>query len=199
MQNGARLPRSRMRCFLAIPLGAEVQSALEQMSCRLRSHPWAGRLRWVPAEQWHITLAFLGELSPEKAGELRKKLAEGFREAALGAFALRSRAPCFFPHQGCRPRLLVLPVEPVPPLLRAAAVARRAAAHCGLVLEERRYWPHVTLARLRSGHRAEPLPSQRLDSEAGVTVEIFCSVAVLYESRLSHAGAEHRVLAEFGF
>lgn len=48
-----------MRLFIGIPLAADVVRELAALTARLRS-PSDG-LRWSAAEDWHITLQFLGQ------------------------------------------------------------------------------------------------------------------------------------------
>ena len=54
--------------------------------------------------------------------------------------------------------------------------------------EERPFWPHVTLARVRKGERARPLD---LEPPAD---EFVASEVTLYRSRLSPKGASYEAL-----
>src|SRR3954451_16592056 len=71
-----------MRLFVGLPLPAEYQAMLAALDPKLRG------LRWLPAEQLHLTMSFLGEVTEEPAAELRAQLA-----------AIRV-APFFLPLQG---------------------------------------------------------------------------------------------------
>ena len=63
-----------MRLFIAIPLGAAVETELKRLTARLR--PAAPDLRWSHPEAWHITLQFLGNANEEQYACLLPRLSE---------------------------------------------------------------------------------------------------------------------------
>ena len=98
----------------------------------------------VPAENFHLTLAFLGEqrepVVDEMADALSGIAADTFDVviAGLGTF-------------GAAPRILFAEVAVSPPLSALRKRVRRAAAECGIDLPSERFRPHVTLARMGRG------------------------------------------------
>ena len=111
----------------------------------------AGRadLRWTSRELWHITLAFLGEVSEDSLGRLQPRLeraalrhrAFGLSLAGAGAFPSQARANVLWSGlSGDRKALGELAMS-------VSAGARRAGA--APPDPGRRYRPHVTLARCR--------------------------------------------------
>ena len=137
-----------MRLFVGL---APPQAALDDLdtSCApLR--PGRDDLRWTSRELWHITLAFLGEVSEESLVRLlprleraaRRHLAFGLSLAGAGAFPSPARANVLWSGlSGDRKALGEL-------ALSVGAGARRAGAPPPD--EGRRYQPHVTLARCRT-------------------------------------------------
>lgn len=104
--------------------------------------------RWVPPEQWHLTLAFLGEVRPERVPELTRRMQLAARRhqpfelelAGLGAFSSRRRAQVLWAGVGgARPELRALADS-------VTAGARRSK----IAVDERRYRPHITLGRSRT-------------------------------------------------
>jgi 2'-5' RNA ligase len=99
--------------------------------------------RWVPEENYHVTLRFIGEASRPLAEEIDHAL------AALKApsFALTLAGIGTFAKSG-RSRSLWLGAERSEPLERLQAKIETAMQRCGLEPERRRFQPHLTLARL---------------------------------------------------
>lgn len=108
-------------------------------------------LRWVPSEQMHITLAFLGEVTPEQCPELERRLArvsERYAPMTLhlaGAGRFGSRA------------LFLRPAGDLVPLGRLGDSAGAAARRAGLKLQDRPFRAHLTLARARPGADLGPM------------------------------------------
>ena len=66
-----------MRAFVALTPPAAALAELEAAVAPLRAaHP---DLRWTPATQWHLTLAFLGEIDERMLPELTERLARAAR------------------------------------------------------------------------------------------------------------------------
>jgi len=168
-----------MRLFV----GLDLPWSLREQIATLTRVGIAGA-RWVPAENYHITLRFIGETPGHRAEEIDLALAglraRGFSLTltGVGTFA-----------KGGRTTTLWVGVERNEQLERLQTKIETALQRCGLEAERRRFQPHVTLARLDSPHeakiisyvqahnlfRAEPLPvehftlfSSRLGKEASV-------------------------------
>jgi RNA 2',3'-cyclic 3'-phosphodiesterase len=136
-----------MRLFVAITPPAAVLDELESAVAPLRAQ-WP-ELRWAGHEAWHLTLAFLGEVSENTATALAPRL-----ERAAGrhpCLSLSFGAGGAFPTSG-RARVLWAGIDGDRAALTAlagsvAAGARRAGA--GPPDEGRKFRPHITLARCR--------------------------------------------------
>ncbi|WP_020578080.1 RNA 2',3'-cyclic phosphodiesterase [Actinopolymorpha alba] len=147
---------ARMRLFVAVVPPARVLDDVAEMVERLRALPGVDeRFRWTLPAQWHLTLAFLGDVSEEVLPELERRLAR----AAEGSDPLRLlvRGGGGF---GSARRARVLwtgidgDVEPLRQLARSVGAACRRS---GLDVPEGRFRAHLTLARLR-----EPSDVRRL-------------------------------------
>lgn len=174
-----------MRLFIAIDLPAELKRILWMLRCDL---PGA---RWVPPEQMHLTLAFLGEVGEEKIGSLSDELLQ-IRHLP---FSLSFTSPGCFPNRQ-HPRVLWVGLAPQPRLTQLAAAVQAAILACGLPVEERPFSPHLTLARLKipGPRKVEVFLDQSLPAFLPVwPVEEF----TLFASRLTPSGAEHLPLARF--
>ena len=105
-----------------------------------------GGVRRVPAENLHVTLAFLGYTADERLPEVASAAASAAAE--VDPFRLAFAAAGRFPERG-RPRVLWLAVAEGRETLLAlgSAVARELRVR-GLRFDDRPLSPHLTLARL---------------------------------------------------
>ncbi|MFJ8311115.1 MULTISPECIES: RNA 2',3'-cyclic phosphodiesterase [unclassified Streptomyces] len=132
-----------VRAFIAL---APPDDAKEELARELRpaydAHP---RMRWNRIEDWHITLAFLGELPVATIALLRPPLAD--LAAARGPLELALRGGGHFDE-----RVLWSGIDgDLEGLHGLAAEVRAIAKECGIAFEDRPLRPHLTLARTRRG------------------------------------------------
>jgi 2'-5' RNA ligase len=177
-----------MRCFIGIPVRQEAVPELARVQTALEVG------RDVDPENWHITLAFLGDQPEAVLEELHESLAQ------LGAptFEVTLKGVDIFGSQ--TPRALVALVEPTPDLVALRRAVRGLVYQAGIELPRARFRPHVTLARF--SRRMTMLETQRIagvleaygDLDAGrLGVERF----TLYRSHLGEGGAWYEVLADY--
>ena len=126
-----------MRLFVALDLPFETRCRLLELASGL-----AGA-RWLPPQNYHVTLRFLGEMPPHRAEEL---------DAALAAlrgrrFALQLGGVGVFEKAG-RPQALWAGVERSQQLDHLQTKIETAVQRQGFEPERRRFTPHVSLARL---------------------------------------------------
>lgn len=139
-----------MRAFVALIPPAAV---LAELATALRpvqtSHPG---LRWTPAGQWHLTLAFLGEIDGDALDEgvlpdLTARLTRAAHRHPPQELALRGAG-----RFGDR----VLWTRVRGDLRALAASVGAAARRCHIAVEDRPYRAHLTLARARPGTDLRP-------------------------------------------
>ncbi|WP_297206332.1 RNA 2',3'-cyclic phosphodiesterase [uncultured Pluralibacter sp.] len=137
--------------FFALSLPDEIQQQI--ISWRAASFA-DGAGRPVAAANLHLTLAFLGEVSPEK-------------QRALSAMAGRIRQPGFTltlddAGQWLRSRVVWLGTrQPPRGLLQLANMLRAQAARSGCYQSPRPFHPHITLLRDAASAVAIPPPGFR--------------------------------------
>ncbi len=145
--------------------------------------------RWIDPENYHLTLRFIGDIDDALAEEIASLL----DQVARPRFALRIDGLDSF--GGNRPRAVVAAVAPVAELVELQAEHERIMQRVGLQ-PERKYRPHVTLARLRdtsSRQVAEFLSLKQPFRSPSFSVSRF----VLYSSRASVGGGPYVVEAEY--
>jgi 2'-5' RNA ligase len=138
-----------MRLFVAVTPPPEALDELRAATEAMRSaHP---QLRWSLPTQWHLTLAFLGEVGDEARTDL---------SARLDRTAARHPPMRLALHGAGRfgDRVLWTRVAGDVVALRGLAASVRAAARRARVdVEDRPYRAHLTLARGRDGADLRPL------------------------------------------
>jgi RNA 2',3'-cyclic 3'-phosphodiesterase len=134
-----------VRVFTALYPSSAAVADLERVVDPLRSAH--ADLTWTHAEQWHLTLPFHADIGADQVRRLERTVA---RCAAIrDATSARFRGGGAFPSR-TQGRILWVGVEPADRAL--ADLQRNLTARLrrqGWPLEERRYRPHLTLARSR--------------------------------------------------
>lgn len=123
-----------MRLFVALAPPPEVLAHADRALTPVRER-WP-EVRWVPAERWHLTLAFYGEVPDEKVAGTQRMLER--RLAGHTSLELRLRGAGQFSR-----RAVWLGVDG-----EVLALRRLARA---VTCERRPYRPHLTVGRLRGG------------------------------------------------
>jgi len=171
------------RLFTALEIPFEIGQSLALLRGGL---PGA---RWVAPENYHLTLRFIGDIDDTLAEEIADLLDKVERPA----FDLQIDGLDSF--GGNKPRAVVAAVPAVTQLVELQADHERIMQRIGLQ-PERKYKPHVTLARLRdtsSRQVAEFLSTRQPFRSSSFPVSRF----VLYSSRASVGGGPYVIEAEY--
>jgi RNA 2',3'-cyclic 3'-phosphodiesterase len=137
---------SMLRAFIAIELPAELQKAISQCIGQLQKTAGKSGVRWVLVENIHLTLKFLGEVSPSSVDLIQQMLST---EANLHSrFQITVGQLGAFPNPR-RPRVIWLGVDAPPELAALQRGIESAAAKLGYPPEDRSFSPHLTLGRVR--------------------------------------------------
>ncbi len=178
---------SNKRLFVAIPLPDNIREQLASMSADV-----AGA-RWLPREQMHLTLRFIGEVDRATF----RAIASALKGISQTSFRLKLIGVGYFPNAR-RPRVIWVGVNDELKLERLNGKVEAILREVGLPSENRKYKPHVALARLKS-------PSKEKVRDFLVTHARFKSQTFsvegfnLYSSQLGASGAVHTIEAAFAF
>jgi 2'-5' RNA ligase len=139
-----------IRAFIAIDLPLHIQQQLAVILEQLRK-PEATAVRWVPAQNIHLTIKFLGDVSPANLEILTRILkAEVSR---YRPFEIQIGGLGAFPSVR-RPRVIWVGVEAPPTLQSLQRSIETETVRLGYPVEERPFSPHLTLGRV--AHNASP-------------------------------------------
>ena len=175
-------PGPKVRLFAALDLPDEARTELARWAGTARGVPG---VRLLPAESFHMTLCFLGwrdEGEADRIAELVAGCASPVPGLTLGRVA-------WLPPR--RPRVLAAEVVDGEGALVALQerVSSVLAAEAGYEPEQRRYRPHVTVARLRGG------PDRPPALRAPAPVAFTGAAVTLYRSHLGRAGARYEAVS----
>lgn len=173
------------RLFVALELPSEVQAALAGLCHGLPS------ARWVEEGSFHLTLAFLGDVQGPAVDAVR----EGLHAVRGDPFELQLKGVGHFPPRGA-PQVVWAGVEDGASVRSLAEHVGRCLRRVGVRTEERRFLPHVTLARLRDTPLTDLL---HFIEQRALWRAPPCSVTdfQLYSSVLGREGARHSVEASY--
>jgi 2'-5' RNA ligase len=132
-----------VRLFVALNLPKKERERIHRASRPLREHELP--VRWVPAENYHLTLKFLGEVRSERVEPIAAVLAHV--ATSCPSFTAELSGFGAFPTIR-RPSVLWLGVEPTPALRCLKQDVEWALADLGFERETRAFHPHLTLGRV---------------------------------------------------
>lgn len=139
-----------IRSFIAIPLTGEVQRAARKLARELQGEK--DGMRWVPDDNLHLTMKFLGDVVDRDVPQVCKVMRECCE--AIDPFELKLEGTGGFP-SGDRPRVVWAGItEGGESLIDLVTRLELGLAKLGFKPEPRDYRPHLTLGRVRSGSRA---------------------------------------------
>lgn len=174
-----------IRLFVALSVPDDVAEGLSRLG---NGVPGA---RWVHPDNYHLTLRFVGNVDGD--------VAEDVHDALMGVFAdgfdLQLDGLTWFGAKR-KPNAIVACADKTPALLHLQKKVESAVARAGLGPDDRKFMPHVTLARLKgaSAESVDRYCAERADYRSRVfTIDQF----TLYSSFLSHTGAIYTPEADY--
>lgn len=185
-----------MRLFAAVDLDETARTAAagstRALATRLATADVPAPVRWVPPEQLHFTLRFLGEVSEGQAESVRRALGVPWKTSAFSAGLAGLE---FFPRSGA-PRVIWLGLdEGREQMATLKSELDDRLVSVGFESETRPFRAHLTLGRV---NRAVAVPGPELRALfSGYRPEATRWVVdrvTLYESRVSFRGATHHVV-----
>jgi 2'-5' RNA ligase len=136
---------SMLRAFIAVEIPSEIQQKIHRETANLRKgiDPL---VRWVPSQNMHLTLKFLGDVSPNSLEFIKQMLRTEAEKIAC--FEIHCAGLGAFPNLK-RPRVLYVGIQ-APAALDGLARGIESASHrLGYEPEEHPFSAHLTLGRVR--------------------------------------------------
>lgn len=174
-----------MRCFIAVDLPDEARAALSEARQRLKDVPAKLSL----ARDFHLTMKFLGEITPAKMEAVKSRLAN----VKFKAFAARLSKVGFFA-SGRVVRVVWAGIEPQDEFIELQQLIDEALE--GEFPKEKNFKPHLTLARVKLVQDRKGF-SESLQKTAVSPAEFTVGSFKLKQSTLGTNGATYDDLAVY--
>jgi RNA 2',3'-cyclic 3'-phosphodiesterase len=192
------MPETHIRAFIAIVLPEPIQQGLERLIQQLNAIRITG-VRWIPPQNIHLTLKFLGETARSDLKTLEALLNHSVKN--FTPFDITLSGVGAFPNPR-RARIVWAGVQSPPELSQLQKNIESQTTVIGIPSEERPFSPHLTFGRVNKNITPPELAalaaalSKINPHEVGrFTVDHF----TLYRSDLRSAGAVYTPLARFVF
>jgi 2'-5' RNA ligase len=148
--------------------------------------------KWVSDDKLHITLRFIGDAD----GNAFRSIESALRSVTFVPFALKLKSTGFFPPRGA-PKVLWCGVSRSEELMSLQKQVERVLTEkAGIPHEDRKFSPHITIARL-NGASDEKLARFLSINALFETEEFTVSSIALYSSVLKRDGAVYTKEAEY--
>ncbi len=137
-----------IRSFVAIDLPVKIQNRLNKVSEQLQERLDDVPIRWVPVENIHLTLKFLGDVSESNLEVLKdvlKTVVSNHEKFVISVGGLGA-----FP-KASRPRVIWIGIEAPEELAVIQRNIESETARLGYAREKRAFSPHLTLGRVSRG------------------------------------------------
>lgn len=177
-----------IRSFAALRLAKEARDELALCASGLKSLDKKEEIRWMPSDNYHLTLCFFGDIEPERIDLLKSDLAGRLAKFPAANVAISDIS--FFPFSP-NPRVVAGIVRATDRLKSLKTAVDQAARNRGIPLEKKGFKPHVTLGRIRGRFR----PKMKIVPRA---LALNCQVTklTLFQSVLSPKGATYLPLCD---
>jgi len=173
------------RLFVGLDIPDSIRESLFDMTSGIPG------VRWIPDENYHITLRFIGEVDRHMAEEVHYALSS----VSIPAFDLQLSGIGTFEDRK-RTKSLWVGVEKSPELIRMQETVERALVKAGMSRETRRFFPHITLGRCRDVAEldiARFIQAHNLYRSPKIPVSEFC----LFSSILTADGSHYTIEADY--
>jgi 2'-5' RNA ligase len=183
-----------LRSFIAVEIPAEIQVAIAHHTAALREALPKPLVRWVDPQNVHLTLKFLGDVSPANL----ERLAEGLKveAAAHQPFSMSVGEIGAFPTPR-RARVIWIGLEAPAALAALQHGVEAIAARLGYTAEKRPFSPHLTIGRV--GQNLSVADQQRLRAaleaaSVGALGEVHVEALHIFKSDLRPTGSVYTCL-----
>jgi len=176
-----------LRAFIAIEIPEEIKTQIGSQTAGLRQ--MVGRsVRWVSLENIHLTLKFLGDISPANIEFLTQALKTEVSQYL--SFEINMDHLGAFPNLR-RPRVIWIGLDAPADLARLHHSLETAAARLGYASDDKPFSPHLTIGRIRdrlSAQEAQSLREALENTKIGSLGKFVVKSVNLFQSELKPAG-----------
>lgn len=178
-----------LRVFLASEIPTPLQDTIKLATTSLRKNLGGDLIRWVPIHNVHLTLIFLGDISPSSLDLIKQMMTT--EAAQIPAFEMQVEGLGSYPNSR-RPRVVWVGLNAPAALSYLQHALEVAAARLGYTPEEREFNPHLTIGRVRQNISTADLQKIRTlleDTKIGILGKAYVDGVHLFKSDLQPSGS----------
>ena len=185
----SRMHSKTIRAFYAIKLNEQTRAATQQVVEKLKSLEWSQFVRWIPVNNLHITMRFLGDVTHQQLEQMNAAFTEKLENSA--PFSIEFKEPRLFPHFR-KPKVVAILIPHNEEMARLAELLEQCAIDAGLEPQTRQFKAHLTLGRCNKSFpkriKIDPMP---------LALNLPVNSVSLYQSLLSESGPTYIELKTF--
>ena len=170
------------RLFIAINFKPSIIEAIQNICFGIKN------ARWVPEEQMHLTLRFLGNCD----GKQFNDILDALKQVNVNNFSLSPEGVGYFPPRR-NPRVLWVGVRHSPELNALRKSIDKNLSSIGIPQERKKFHPHITVARMRDNTPPSAIIPFLTQNNLFKTDSSPVKEFYLYSSVLRQEGALHRI------
>lgn len=133
------------RTFIALPIKPETE--MVKAVGAISGNDWKAQIKWVVPEQWHFTLAFLGDTFP-KTETVVKKILQNVVNDPVDPIQVCFNTIGVFPALR-NPKVIWVGIEENPSLKDFARRVYQGLFSGGVLFDSKPFVPHLTIGRVR--------------------------------------------------
>jgi len=179
-----------IRAFIAVEIDNQTKQKISELISDLKKSN--ADVKWITENQMHLTLKFLGNIDENKVADISNALSRIADN--LSAFTINFSGLGAFPGMN-HPRVVWLGVNKgAESLIKLNEKIETAMEKTGFKKENRKFEPHLTLARIRSSKNISNLI--KLIDEVNFSAENDTHIdkLVLFQSTLNPKGALYKII-----
>jgi 2'-5' RNA ligase len=177
-----------IRCFLAIILNGHTKKQLSRIQTDIRAT--GIQAGWPSAQNFHLTLKFLGDMHEQELPGIKKILSEAVADKRR--FDITFNKLGVFPNARHPKIIWIGPDKPNPELITLQQKIESRLNDDLRLVKEKRFSPHITLSRVR--HYSKPDAVTKAIGIKTGSIKIAVDKIHLIKSRLLPSGAVHTSL-----
>lgn len=182
-----------MRAFLGIEITQELREQIAGLQQHFQTS--GADITWTAAENLHLTLKFLGEITKEQAGQIKQAMIS--RLSTIDPFKITLRGAGGFPTLEAARVIWVGMSHGKEDLKKLAQAVEKACGPLGFPMEEKPFKAHLTIGRVRSmrGHKrlVKQIEGISFRGKSPWPIES----VTLFHSELTRKGPIYSPLAQF--
>ena len=171
------------RIFFAVDIHPD--DTITTLMLDIRNHLTGEKIKWIPADQLHLTLKFLGDTPEDRIQSMISAVYAQLSEVPVMTLHLFSVGVFKNLHN---PRIIWIGIKPCPSLYAAQQYLHDGMLPFGFPADDTEFLPHLTIGRIKEIKQREKLGNliERYKNESFGTV--YVAEILLYESVLKPGG-----------